>query len=100
MCLHMTVASLLKKRGRGECLSLCPQAMPLDVYACILYVSICIPWYMFVYACIQYVYARICMYVQVCAIKDAQAEECNGLTDDGVSSYVLADDSGIAAQIN
>ncbi len=55
---------------------------------------------MFVYACIQYVYARICMYVQVCIIKYAQAEECNGLIDDGVSSHVLADDSGIAAQIN
>jgi hypothetical protein len=56
---------------------------------------------MYVYACIQYVYALMCMYIQVCAIKDAsaQAEECNGLTDDGVSSHVLADDSGIVAQI-
>jgi hypothetical protein len=40
------------------------------------------------------------MYIQECAIKDAQAEECNGLTDDRVSSHVLVDDSGIAAQIN
>jgi hypothetical protein len=46
------------------------------------------------------VYACVCMYIQECAIKDAQAEECNGLTDDRVSSHVLVDDSGIAAKIN
>ena len=40
------------------------------------------------------------MYIQECAIEDAQAEECNGLTDDRESSHVLVDDSGIAAQIN
>ncbi len=42
---------------------------------------------------VQYVYAHICMYVQVCTINYAQAEECNGLTDDWVSSHVLADDT-------
>jgi hypothetical protein len=48
----------------------------------------------------MHVFSMYCMYIQVCSIKDAQAEECNGITDDGVSSHVLADDSGIAAQIN
>ena len=74
--------------------------MYMQVYACTLYVLLCISWYLYVYACIEYVYACICMYIQECAIKDAQAEKCNGLTDDRVSAHVLVDDSGIAAQIN
>jgi hypothetical protein len=40
------------------------------------------------------------MYIQVCTITNAQAGEGNGLTDDGMSSHMLTDDSRIAAQKN
>ncbi len=46
--------------------------------------------YMYVYVGIQFAYTRICMYMQVWPITNAQARECNNMpADDGGSSHVL-----------
>ncbi len=70
-----------------------PLAMPL---ACMnMHIFECICMYMYVYVCIcMYMYVLLCFYQNT----NAQAGECIELTDDGVSSHVLAYDHRIAAQ--